>query len=297
MKPGKNSGKEQIHVYVHREMVPLEKAFLHVSDLSVQRGYGIFDFFKISDGHPFFLQDYLDRFYHSAKVMRLDVLHTPKELRSVIIKLIEKNDMPASGIKMILTGGYSADGYQPGTPNLIITQHNLSLPGREQIEKGVKVITHEYVRDLPHAKTINYSMGIWLIDKIKESQAADVLYHQQSIVTEFPRCNFFIVKHDGTVKTPSENVLNGITRKNILTLAARRFKAEEGIITLDDIHRAKEAFLTSTTKRIVPIVQIDDKMIGDGKPGDVSLALLDDLIALEEEDRIKNAIPQKFYRF
>ncbi len=273
-----------MYTYLHNEIVPAEKAFLHVRDLAIQRGYGIFDFFKIQDGHPFFLNDYLNRFYNSANVMRLVVPQSIEELKSIIYQLIEKNNIAASGIKMILTGGYSEDGYQPATPNLIITQHPLTLPGKDQIENGVKIITHDYVRDLPSAKTINYSMGIWLINKIKEQEAYDVLYHQNNRVSEFPRCNFFIVRKDDTVVTAKDRVLHGITRKNILKLAAKRYKTEESTITLEDIYQAKEAFLTSTTKRIVPIVQTNNTIISDGKPGAISLSLLNDLISLEQAD-------------
>lgn len=216
--------------------------------------------------------------------MHLTVPHSHEELESIIYQLIQKNNIEESGIKIILTGGYSEDGYQPAEPNLILTQHPLTLPAKEQIEKGVKIIAHDYVRDLPAAKTINYSMGIWLINQVKIQQAYDVLYYQNNIVSEFPRCNFFIVKKDNTVVTPVDRVLRGITRKNILKLAAHRYKAEEGIITLDDIREAKEAFLTSTTKRIVPIVQINNTLINDGKPGAVSLSLLEDLITLEQDD-------------
>jgi branched-chain amino acid aminotransferase len=275
--------------YIHREIVPMEKAFLHVSDLSIQRGYGIFDFFKIQDGHPYFLDDYLDRFYNSAASMQLEVPHQRDELKNIIYSLIRKNNIPASGIKMILTGGYSTDGYQPAEPNLIMTQHNLTLPGEDQIKKGVKIITHEFVRDFASAKTINYSTGIWLINKVKESQAVDVLYHKHGITSEFPRCNFFIIRNDDTVVTPAHHVLRGITRKNILRLASRKYKVEEGVVTLDDIAAAKEAFLTSTTKRIVPIIKVNETVIGDGKPGVISLALLEDLIALENEDYKLNA--------
>ena len=273
-----------MYTYLQNKIVPAEKAFLHVRDLSIQRGYGVFDFFKIKDGHPFFLNDYLERFYNSAKIMHLTVPHSHEELKSIIYQLIQKNNIEESGIKIILTGGYSEDGYQPAEPNLILTQHPLTLPAKEQIEKGVKIIAHDYVRDLPAAKTINYSMGIWLINQVKIQQAYDVLYYQNNIVSEFPRCNFFIVKKDNTVVTPVDRVLHGITRKNILKLAAHRYKAEEGIITLDDIHEAKEAFLTSTTKRIVPIVQVNNTLINDGKPGAVSLSLLEDLITLEQDD-------------
>lgn len=273
-----------MYAYIHNEIIPAEKAFLHVADLSIQRGFGIFDYFKIQDGHPFFLNDYLNRFYHSAEIMRLIVPHPPEELTAIIYSLIERNNISESGIKIILTGGYSEDGYKPATPNLLLTQHFLTLPGEDLLTKGVKIITHDYVRDLPAAKTINYSMGIWLIDKIKEQKAYDVLYHQNNIVSEFPRCNFFVVKKDNTVVTPVDNVLHGITRKNIVRLAGSRYKVETGIITLQDLYSAKEAFLTSTTKRIVPIVQVDNTLIGDGKPGAITLSLLRDLIALETDD-------------
>jgi branched-chain amino acid aminotransferase len=264
--------------------VPLENAFLHISDLSIQRGYGVFDFFKVSNGHPLFLNDYLERFYHSASVMRLEVPHTPNELRSIIYRLIEKNNLPESGIKMILTGGYSADGYQPRGSSLIITQQLLTLPAKDLIEKGIKVITYDYVRDFPHAKTINYTMGIWLTKLVADNNAADVLYQKNNVVSEFPRCNFFMVRKDGVVVTPGDNILYGVTRKQVLELSKRYYQSREGEITLDDIYNASEAFLTSTTKRIVPIVQVNSVTIGEGKPGPVTLALLDHLTALENAD-------------
>jgi D-alanine transaminase/branched-chain amino acid aminotransferase len=282
---------DRLFVYLNDEFVAMEKASIHVSDLSIQRGYGVFDFFKIKEGHAFFLDDYLDRFYQSAATMHLTVPHEPAKLKSIIDRLIEKNNLPDSGIKMILTGGYSADGYHPTRPNLILTQQNLSLPGREMLDNGIKVITHEYVRELPLAKTINYTMGIWLIDKIRDSKAADVLYHRKGVVSEFPRCNFFMVTDDKKVITPSAQVLKGVTRKNILKLAGKKYEIEEGIITLEQVRNAREAFLTSTTKRIVPIVQIDNTTIGNGRPGPVSMWLLDELVSLEIEDKRMNAFP------
>ncbi|MGV3585860.1 MAG: aminotransferase class IV [Adhaeribacter sp.] len=276
---------KELFAFVNSQIVPLSEAYLHISDLAIQRGYGIFDFLKVNNGHAYFLDDYLERFKHSAAQMQLNIPLGPEALKTVIRELIEKNNLIESGVKMILTGGYSADGYQPGTPNLIITQQPFSLPTQAQYNTGIKIITHEYVRELPTAKTINYNMGIRLIQKVKDSHAEDVLYHQNGVVSEFPRCNFFIVKQDNTVVTPLENVLLGVTRKNVLHLAQEKYKIAEKPVTLTDIFEAKEAFLTSTTKRVLPIVQVDDKIIGDGKPGAVTLSLLADLIALEEKDK------------
>ncbi|MFD2247930.1 aminotransferase class IV [Pontibacter ruber] len=276
----------ELFAYNQGEIMPLEAAFLHVSDLAIQRGYGIFDFCKVQEGIPLFLDDYLDRFFGSATMMELPAPLTEEELRSTITQLILKNNLGLSGIKMILTGGYSANGYDLAEPNLVLIQQPLSLPPQEQIDRGIKIITHEYVREIPAAKTINYTMGIRLIKRVKDQRADDVLYYKNGVVTEFPRCNFFIVRQDDTVVTPSENVLRGITRKNVLELAGRKYKTEEGAITLDDIYQAKEAFLTSTTKRVLPIVQVDDVVIGTGKPGEVTLDLLQDLVDLEQKYRL-----------
>jgi len=272
--------------YVNDKIVALHDAFLHVSDLAIQRGYGVFDFLKIKNGHPFFIEHHLDRFFQSAKIMKLTIAHSREVLKKTVHALIEQNEMPESGIKMILTGGYSVDGYQPATSNLIVSQHSLTLPSLEQVEKGIHIITHPYAKEFPEAKTINYTMGIWLLDHLRANAAADVLYYENEIVSEFPRCNVFAVDNNGTVITPAKNILKGVTRTNVLTLAARRYTVMESDITRSDLYAAKEVFLTSTTKRILPIVSIDKKLIGDGKPGPVAKRLLEDLISLEIDDLV-----------
>ncbi|WP_133273732.1 aminotransferase class IV [Hymenobacter radiodurans] len=272
-----------LYAYIHGQITPLDQAFLHISDLAIQRGYGVFDFFKVHAGQPLFLDYYLDRFYQSAQLMELAVPLARPALLAVIQDLIRHNDLPLSGVKMILTGGYSANGYDPSEPNLLITEQPLVLPTAEQVTTGIKVITHDYLREIPPAKTINYSMGIRLIKQIKARGADDVLYHHQGVVTEFPRANFFLVKQDNTVITPATDVLAGITRRNILALPESPYPVSVGTITLEDLYQAKEAFLTSTTKRVLPVVQIDDMVLGAGKPGPVTLALLQALLQVEEQ--------------
>ncbi len=273
-----------MYAFVNGEIIPYENAVLHISDLSVQRGYGIFDFLKVANGHAYFMDNYLDRFYHSASVMRMSIPVDREELKNIVQTLVLKNGLPNAGIKMVLTGGYSADGFTPADPNLVITEQELTLPSSDIVSKGVRIITHEYVRDIPEAKTINYTMGIWLLEKMRQADAFDVLYFKNDEVSEFPRSNFFIVRQDNTLVTPEKNVLHGITRKNVLTLARKRMQAEEATVTLHDVKNAKEAFITSTTKRIIPVVNIDGKPVGTGAPGSVAQQLLDDLIALENSD-------------
>jgi len=269
-------------IYLNNEFLPEEKACLHISDLSVQRGYGIFDFFKIIDNKPVFLEDHLNRFYHSAAQMHLPVLKLREDLIAVIYSLIEKNNLSDSGIRVTLTGGYSPDGYAMAEPNLIISQHIFPFTTKDSFEKGIKLITYPHQRQLPQVKTIDYVMAIWLQSLIKEKKADDVLYHTKGVITECPRANFFIVTKDGKLITPAENILKGITRMKLLALAENHYEVEEKQITLKDIQNAKEAFITSSTKRILPVYQVDDCVIGSKGINTVSINLYKQLLSLEK---------------
>jgi branched-chain amino acid aminotransferase len=267
--------------FINGDFIDEKDTCLHISDLAIQRGYGVFDYCRTNNHIPVHLNDHIDRFIQSATIMHLPLPVSREELISIVHQLLQKNQIAQSGIRLLLTGGYSPDSYELIKPNLIILQHPLVLRTEGIFQTGIKVITHEYVREFPCAKTINYSMGIWLQQKIKESNAADVLYHQQGEVSEFPRSNFFIVTKDEVVVTPQKNILPGITRKKILQLVSKKFRVEERTITLNDIRSAKEAFMTSTTKRILPIVQVDNMIIDSGKPGTIS-CLIDKILEGEE---------------
>jgi branched-chain amino acid aminotransferase len=279
-----------MYVYLNDQFIAQEKASLHISDLAIQRGYGVFDFFRVRDNVLLYVEDHLDRFINSASIMHLSSPYPKEKLLSILHELVKKNNLPDSGIRMILTGGYSPDAYQPVATNFIIMQSPLVISD-SPTPKSVSITTHEFVRDIPEAKTINYTMGIWLQKKVKEQQADDVLYHMNGVVTEFPRCNFFIVTKDNTVITPGKNALKGVTRKKILELSGTHFKVEEGQVTLDDIRNAKEAFLTSSTKRIQAITRVDGQPIGNGIPGEITTSLLN-LLQEAEKEFVSNALSE-----
>lgn len=270
--------------YLTGEFLPLERAHLHVSDLSIQRGFGIFDFFRVREFVPLYLEHYLDRFFNSATRMGLPDLPERAALRSVILELIRRNELAEAGMKIILTGGYSPDAYQPVKGNLIISQHALVLPTVSQMDQGIKVITYPYRRDIPEVKTINYTMGVWLQQKVKEAKAADVLYYKDGVVSEFPRCNFFMVTRQGIVVTPHQYILHGITRMKVLESASTQFEVQERTVALKEVYDSAELFLTSTTKGILPIVQVDEHVIGSGKPGPVTRALRELLQQTEQRE-------------
>lgn len=268
--------------YLNDRLINNSELTLHVSDLSMQRGYAIFDFLRTIKNVPLFIDDHLERFYQSAKAIHLPVLQTREQLTSIIQQLIEQNALSEAGIRIMLTGGYSADSYNPAQPNLIITCNPAKTATKEDFEKGYSIITYEHQRELPHIKSINYLTAVWLQPLLREKQVNDVLYYNQQSITEFPRCNVFIVTKDGKLATPVNNILKGITRKNVLALAADQMPVEERDITIDELMNAAEVFLTATTKKIIPVLTINDTVISNGKPGPVTTQLYQQLLALEQ---------------
>lgn len=276
-------------VFINDRFIDEKDASIGIGDLAVQRGYGIFDFFRTTNHVPLFLDDYLDRFFSSANQLHLQPLHSRKEIKQIIFELIERNNIATSGVKLILTGGYSIDGFATALPNFLITQQPVVIADKENFEKGSKIILHEYLRDFPTAKSINYLMAIYLRERLVERNADDVLYYKDDKVLEFPRSNVFIVKDDQTIITPAENILKGITRKKILEIGQKKFKAEERAISVSELKNAAEVFLTSTTKRLLPVIKIDDTIIGDGKPGEITRQLYAAFVELEEKFIDSNA--------
>ena len=256
---------------VNGKIVLAKNAKLQVTDLGLLRGYGIFDFLKVENGIPLFIENHMTRFQNSAKEMGLELGYSVDELKRFVMKLIEKNEFKNGGMKIILTGGYSEDGYLPAKKsNLIILLTHFKVPSKKVFAKGVKLMLHEHFRHSAIVKTTNYIEPIRLANDLKKAKAIDVLYHWDGKISESSRSNFFIVKKDKTIVTPTSHVLKGITRKRVINLASEHYKVIEKDITFRDLKDATEAFLSSTTKGTLPVVQIDDIKIGNGKAGEVS---------------------------
>ena len=269
-------------VYFNDRFVKNEEALLHVSDLSMQRGYAIFDFFRTVNGVPLFMEDHLDRFTASSIAMHLSPNKSREEIRSIVQELLQRSSLSEAGIRLMLTGGYATDSYLPATPNLLITCNPAKTATANDFEKGLSVITYEHQRQLPHIKSINYLMAVWLQPLLKEKNADDLLYYNKESITELPRSNVFIVTADNKLITPAYNILYGITRKNIIKLAAEIMPVEERNITTDEILQASEVFLTATTRKILPILKINDQVIGNAKPGPVTTNLFERFLELEK---------------
>ena len=259
------------YISINFELYKEDDAKILVTDLALQRGYGIFDFLKTINNQIIFKEDHFNRFYNSAKELNLEINFSKEQLFKVIEELMTKNNTPNSGIKFILTGGYSEDGYSIAQPNLIITQVPFEI-AKNSLQNGIKLVTYNHQRQLAGIKTIDYLQAIRLQPFIKENGANDVLYHHNGSLRECPRANFFIVKGN-EVLTPQTDILKGITRSKVLELAGHNFTISESELTLDDLATATEAFITSSTKNILPVLAIDGKPIGNGNTGKVTYQL------------------------
>jgi branched-subunit amino acid aminotransferase/4-amino-4-deoxychorismate lyase len=254
--------------YLNDNFIDYNLAQFHISDLGLQRGYSIFDYFLEMENRIPFLDDYLDRFHTSAKLLNLEVPLARDLLKEKIAYLLQQNKLGTSGIKLLLTGGYSDDLYTPATPNFII----LNLPLFHQpgdFGEGVNLILLDYQRHLPEMKTTFYLPSIALLPKLRKAGAIEVLYHHNGLISETTRANIFFI-NNGTLITPSAGVLKGITRKYVLRVAKEIMPVEEREVRLEELWQCDEAFITGTSKHVAPIVEVEGRMIGHGKPGAVT---------------------------
>jgi branched-subunit amino acid aminotransferase/4-amino-4-deoxychorismate lyase len=276
----------KLKCYLNGAIIPEETAQLGLNDLALLRGFGIFDYFVFERFQPRFLEDYLDRFYRSAKRLGLVSPIERDNLRQGIHQLIAANEQPSGGIRLVLTGGYTLDGYAPTVGNLFILQSSFPSPPPVQFEHGTWVATYQYQRELPEIKSLNYLIGIHLLPWLEEQGAEYILYHDGQYVRESDRSNFFLVTQEDVLVTAGEKVLAGITRAKILALARKSgMKVEEREITLSELAEAKEAFLTSSTKGALPVSFIDGKAVNTGKPGAHTKALQAAFLALVAEEQ------------
>jgi D-alanine transaminase/branched-chain amino acid aminotransferase len=250
------------YVYINDKLLPYQEASISYTDLSIQRGYGIFDFFRVEKGSPVLLEHHLNRFYTSAENMFLEIGKSNEALQTIIHEFIVKNAIKDSGIRITLTGGASPDGFSLGKPALIMAEQPFKPVTKEQFEKGIALMTYNYQRQLPHVKTIDYLMAIHLQATLKNCGADDVLYHNNGMVRECPRANIFMITKDGKLVTPAHQVLKGITRKHVLQVAYTCMEVEERELSLNEMYEAKEIFITSSTKKIMPVHKIDDYCLG-----------------------------------
>jgi branched-chain amino acid aminotransferase len=255
--------------YINDDLIPLDKANIHITDIGLLRGMGIFDYFIVEDNVPRFFDDHMDRFAHSLNVMGLDL--DVSEPRQKILTLIDKNNLGASSIKIVVTGGYADDEFTMTQPNTIIINRPFTFTSQPEHLTGARLVTSNYQREIAEAKTTNYLQAVRMQHKVKEHKAAEVLYIDGDFVRECSRSNIFIVK-DGIPITPASNVLNGVNRRVLLR---NETSSKSQDFTFAELLAADEVFTINSSKRVLPIVWIEGHTIADGKVGDVTKAMME----------------------
>ena len=274
------------HQSINGQILPKERALIPLTDIGMLRAYAIFDYFRVLDGVPVFIEDHLERLLRSARTMNMAIPWDRDTIRGMIYELIAVNHAKKAGFRVVVTGGFSEDGFTPGKPNIYMMLHELPVYDPQDYVKGCKLITSAYMRDIPVVKTCIYVQSLLVNRNMKEAGAVEVLYHWTGSITECSRSNMFFVTPEETLVTPKDGMLHGITRKQVLSIAADKgIPIELREVHLEELPGFKEVFLTSSTRGVLPIVQIDTQIIGDGKPGAMTKMLRDAF-----EERVKEVI-------
>ncbi len=263
-------------VYVDGKFLPWEEAVIPVDDLAVLRGYAVCDFMRTFEGRPFFLDDHIRRLFLSAEKINIALPWQINDIKTVVHQVLQKNPgMGEVNIRIVVTGGSSPDFFTPsGNPRLIVLLTQVPELPKWWYTTGIKTITHYEERSNPEAKVTDYTPAARALKKAKAAGAVDAIYiSSDNLALEATTSNLFAVIND-TLVTPDQGVLKGITRKAVMGIAQSVMRVKERPLPLEELYAADEVFITGTNKGVVPVVQIDDSIIGKGTPGPWTQKLL-----------------------
>jgi branched-chain amino acid aminotransferase len=265
---------DELTYYVNGAFVPAKEAALPLNDLGIVRGYGIFDLLRTYGKRPFRLHEHIKRLESSASQIGLVMPWSTEELEDVVMQSYKRNEIPDASIRIVVTGGPSDNFMTPqGNPSLVVMVHPVVPYPAHYYTEGSKAMSTLVERTMPTVKSLNYIGAIMAMNDAGKTGAVEAIYlDAQDRLTEGTRANLFVVR-DHLLITPREGVLKGITRQVLLEIAAHEFEIVEGPIHYHDLSSLNEAFLTSTTKEVLPVVQIDEHVIGTGKPGPMTKRL------------------------
>jgi branched-chain amino acid aminotransferase len=249
-------------------MVPADQAALPLNDLGIVRGYGVFDLLRTYGQTPFTLREHIHRLENSAQQIGLALPWSTEQLERIVLDTYAANEIDDAAIRIVVTGGPSDNFMTPqNRPSLVVMVNPVvPLPARYYSD-GCKAVTTLIERTMPTVKSLNYIGAIMAVNEAAKVNAVEAIYlDAHDRLTEGTRANLFVFR-GRRLLTPREGILKGITRQVVMEVAAAEFEVVECPLPYRELATMDEAFLTSTTKEVLPIVQIDDIVIGDGRPG------------------------------
>lgn len=264
--------------YWNGSIVPLEEISISPYDLGVLRGYGVFDVMRTENKKPFLLERHWDRFTNSAETLGLTIPVSKDEYIDILSDLIERNGFDQANIRTVLTGGMSSNAFVPeGNEAFFILIEPFAPLDNTYFSDGSKVMTLDFKRDFPRAKITQYITAIKNTNQKKKVGALEILYVRDGKALEASTSNYALFLGN-TLVAPKDEILLGITRGLVLQLAQELgFQVDEREVSFEEVLGADEMFLTATNKYIVPVVQVDEHVIGSGKPGEKTKKLMQKL--------------------
>jgi len=273
-----------LKIWLDGKLVDEADARISVFDHGLLYGDGVFEGIRVYSGKIFELDAHIRRLYQSAKVIRLEVPMSQGKLINAIEKTVEANGVVDGYIRLVVTRGVGNLGLNPFVCEksiIFIIADNIQLYPEELYEKGMKVISATTVRNHPLAippqvKSLNYLNNILAKIEALDSNAPEaIMYNHEGYVAEATGDNVFIVRN-GVIYTPpvEAGALEGITRSVVIRLAKEEnLEVVEKNLTRFDLYVCDEFFLTGTAAEVIGVVEIDGRVIGDGKPGTITKLL------------------------
>ncbi len=239
---------------------------ISVDNLAYNRSFGVFDFMRMEKKTILFLEDYLKRFNGSQRFLFNKAPYSKQQLKEILSTLIDLNGVEESTFKFILSANIINNQM---TPHLVILNAPYNAYSPEFFTKGVGLLEKEYVRDFSEYKTLNYLTSFQYFEEYQKTNSIDVLFHYKNQVSEGSRSNVFMV-NNGKIYTSKNDILHGVTRTAIMRDFKNNLKVNVKNIRFDEILKADEVFISSTLKKVMPIVKIGNKTIKDGKVGPIT---------------------------
>jgi len=272
-------------VFMNDRLVPENEARVSVFDHGLLYGDGVFEGMRSYSGRVFRLDAHIDRLWESAQAICLKIPMTKDAVAQAVNDTLAANGLTDGYVRLLVTRGAGTLGLDPNRtkdPQVIVIADTISLYPREHYEKGLRIVTAATQRTQPAAlspriKSLNYLNNI--MAKLEGLQAGCVealMLNHKGEVAECTGDNIFVVRK-GLLLTPPPDagILEGITRGAVMDLArSAGIDCREATLTRHDLYTAEECFLTGTAAEVIPVVEIDGRSIGTGRPGPVTAKLL-----------------------
>ncbi|MEE8182865.1 MAG: branched-chain-amino-acid transaminase [Thermoplasmata archaeon] len=265
-------------VYIDGQYLPKKDAKISVFDHGLLYGDGIFEGIRTYGGRVFKLDRHLERLYQSAGMISLEVPLGQADFRDVILEVCRRNEVQEGYIRPIVTRGAGTLGLDPRRterPTVIVIATTLAPLYEEKAEQGLRLITSKWRRNPPQAlnpniKSLNYLNNILaMLEVIEKGMDEAVMLDMDGFVSEGSADNIFIYDGSTFISPPVETNLPGVTRETAIELIREKgwdFREEK--FRMETLYSAQEVFLTGTAAEIAPVVEVDSRKIGSGKPGE-----------------------------